>query len=54
MPGARSEVPVESASKDVSRVVWGMLLVWIGATLLLQWTWGVGLLGAGAPSHPRL
>jgi hypothetical protein len=48
MLGARSDEPIESASKDVSRVVWGLLLIWIGAALLLYWTWGVGLLGAGA------
>lgn len=48
MPGPRSDVPLESASKDVARVVWGLLLIWVGAALLLHWTWGVGLLGAGA------
>ncbi len=47
MPGAHIDEPIESASKDVSRVVWGLLLIWIGAALLLHWTWGVGLLGAG-------
>lgn len=48
MPGARSDEPIETASKDVSRVVWGLLLIWIGTALSLHWTWGVGLLGAGA------
>lgn len=47
MPGARSDESIESESKDVSSVVWGLLLIWIGAALLLRWSWGVGLIGAG-------
>ncbi len=37
----------EGITNTVARAVWGMLLVWIGAALLLHWSWGVGLLGAG-------
>lgn len=48
MPDARSDVPSEHASKNVVRAVTGMLLIWVGAALLLQWSWGVGLVGAGA------
>ncbi len=47
MPAARTE-STEGASNTVARVAWGLLLIWIGAALLLRWSWGVGLLGAGA------
>ena len=36
------------SSRSVARVVWGVLLVWMGAAWLLHWSWGVGLIGAGA------
>jgi hypothetical protein len=48
MPDARPDVSSEDLSKSVARVVWGMLLIWTGAALLLHWSWGVGLVGAGA------
>lgn len=48
MPDARSDVSSEDVSKRVARAVWGLLLIWTGAALLLHWSWGVGLLGAGA------
>lgn len=48
MQDARSDVSSERASKNVARAVWGMLLIWVGAALLLQWSWGTGLVGAGA------
>lgn len=47
MPDTRSDVSSEFASKNVARVVWGLLLIWVGAALLLRWSWGVGLVGAG-------
>jgi hypothetical protein len=31
----------------VATAVWGLLLIWTGAALLLHWGWGVGLVGAG-------
>jgi hypothetical protein len=43
MPDARFDV-----SNRVARAVWGLLLIWTGAALSLHWSWGVGLLGAGA------
>jgi hypothetical protein len=48
MEEARREVPSEEVSNNVARAVWGLLLIWIGAAVLLHWSWGVGLLGAGA------
>ncbi len=48
MPDALSSVPSEELSKNVARVVWGLLLIWTGAAVLLHWSWGVGLVGAGA------
>ncbi len=47
MPEVQAQTSGE-ASRTVARVVWGLLLIWIGAALLLRWSWGVGLLGAGA------
>jgi hypothetical protein len=47
MPDALSDGTSEVTSRDVARVVWGLLLIWLGAALLLHWTWGVGLVGAG-------
>lgn len=47
MPDARSDVSSEYTSKNVVRVVWGLLLVWVGTALLLRWGWGLGLVGAG-------
>ncbi len=38
----------EGVSAKVATAVWGLLLIWTGATLLLHWSWGVGLVGAGA------
>ncbi len=35
-------------SAKVAKAVWGLLLIWTGAALLLHWSWGVGLVGAGA------
>ncbi len=34
-------------SAKVAKAVWGLLLIWTGAALLLHWSWGVGLVGAG-------
>ncbi len=48
MTDPRSDVSRESASRGVAQVVWGLLLIWIGAAMLLRWSWGTGLLGAGA------
>ena len=48
MADARSDVSRETVSNRVARVVWGVLLIWTGAALLLHWSWGVGLVGAGA------
>lgn len=48
MPGVHADTSSEVASRNVARVVWGLLLIWIGAALLLRWSWGVGLVGAGA------
>lgn len=47
MPEVRPEVSREDGSRSVARAVWGLLLVWLGAALLLHWSWGVGLIGAG-------
>jgi hypothetical protein len=48
MPDARPDVSSEWASRSRARTVWGLLLIWTGAALLLHWSWGVGLVGAGA------
>jgi hypothetical protein len=48
MPGAGWNAETEVASRDVARVVWGLLLIWLGAALAVRWSWGVGLVGAGA------
>ncbi len=48
MPDVPTDVSSECASRNVARVVWGLLLIWVGAALLLRWSWGVGLAGAGA------
>jgi hypothetical protein len=37
-----------AVSRSISRVVWGLLLIWVGAVVLLGWGWGSGALGAGA------
>ncbi len=47
MTDARSELSGEDVSRSVATGVWGLLLVWTGAALLLHWGWGVGLVGAG-------
>ncbi len=47
MEEAGREVASVELSRNVARAVWGLLLIWIGAGLLLHWSWGVGLLGAG-------
>jgi hypothetical protein len=38
----------EAVSRSISRVGWGLLLIWVGAVVLLSWGWGIGALGAGA------
>ena len=48
MEEALHELSSEEISRTVARAVWGLLLIWIGAALLLHWSWGVGMLGAGA------
>lgn len=48
MADARSDVSSKDVSNRVARAVWGLLLIWTGAALLLHWSWGVGLVGAGA------
>jgi hypothetical protein len=48
MQEAYREVSSEELSRKLGTAVWGLLLIWIGAALLLHWSWGVGLLGAGA------
>jgi hypothetical protein len=48
MPDVRRDVSSEDASsKSVARAGWGLLLIWIGAALLLNFGWGAGLIGAG-------
>jgi hypothetical protein len=47
MQDERHDVSSEDVSRNVARAVWGLLLIWTGAALLLHWSWGVGLLGAG-------
>ncbi len=47
MPELHSEETIEDRSARFARVVWGLLLTWTGAVVLLQWGWGVGLAGAG-------
>lgn len=37
----------EDSSRMIARAVWGVLLIWTGAVVLLSWGWGVGLVGAG-------
>jgi hypothetical protein len=48
MQEERHDVSSEDVSRNVARAVWGLLLIWTGAALLLHWSWGVGLVGAGA------
>lgn len=48
MQEERHDVSSEDVSRSVARAVWGLLLIWTGAALLLHWSWGVGLVGAGA------
>jgi hypothetical protein len=48
-----ADAPLDASGEDspgrrVTRAGWGLLLVWIGAALLLDLGWGVGLIGAGA------
>ncbi len=38
----------EDVSRNVARTVWALLLIWTGLAMLLRWSWGVGLVGAGA------
>jgi hypothetical protein len=38
----------EAVSRSIGRVVWGLLLIWVGAVVLLSWGWAIGALGAGA------
>ena len=42
-----ANVSSEVASKQIAAAVWGLLLIWTGAALLLHWSWGLGLIGAG-------
>ncbi len=48
MADVKPEVATEDSSNRIARVVWGLLLIWTGAVVLLQWGWGVGFIGAGA------
>jgi hypothetical protein len=48
MADVKPEIVTESSSSRIARVVWGLLLIWTGAVVLLQWGWGVGFTGAGA------
>ena len=48
MAEVHSEVATEDLSKSIARVVWGLLLIWTGAVVFLNWGWGVGFVGAGA------
>jgi len=48
MSRVEPSVAREAVSRSISRVVWGLLLIWVGAVVLLSWGWGVGALGAGA------
>jgi hypothetical protein len=48
MLDARSDVSSEDVSSRVARAVWGLLLIWTGGALLLHWSWGASLVGAGA------
>lgn len=47
MADARSNSSSKDISNSVAKAVWGLLLIWMGAALLLHWSWGVGLVGAG-------
>lgn len=47
MTDARSDVSSDELSSRVTKAGWGVLLIWTGAALLLHWSWGAGLLGAG-------
>ena len=47
MADVHSDVATEDSSRRIARVVWGLLLIWTGAVVLLNWGWGVGFLGAG-------
>lgn len=47
MADVHSEVATEDLSKSIARVVWGLLLIWTGAAVLLSWGWAVAFLGAG-------
>lgn len=49
MPDERADDALSEVISDtVARAEWGLLLIWIGAALLLHWSWGAGLAGAGA------
>jgi hypothetical protein len=47
MADVHLEARNEDPSRNVARVAWGVLLIWTGGVLLLQWGWGVGFVGAG-------
>jgi hypothetical protein len=48
MADVQTRTASDDGSGSVAKAVWGVLLIWVGAVLLLHWGWGVGLLGAGA------
>jgi hypothetical protein len=48
MTDVNSAAAPEELSRSVARGVWGLLLIWTGAVVLLQWGGGVGFVGAGA------
>ncbi len=48
MADVQSVIATEDSSRRIARVAWGLLLIWTGAVVLLDWGWGVGFVGAGA------
>ncbi len=40
--------PRDGVARNVARAVWALLLIWTGLATLLHWSWGIGLVGAGA------
>ncbi len=47
MQGERTSRERHVVSKKVASAAWGLLLIWMGMALLLRWSWGISLVGAG-------
>ena len=49
---AESEAPSSSTNKRIGRRLdaagWGLFFIWVGASLLMELSWGVGIIGVAA------